>query len=84
MTKEKAWTAIYADGKLVGCVSESAAADREERRLSGLKGIDIKPATSEDLIRSRARTELTKGQIEKISAAAARMKRSGKSWRRWR
>ena len=34
---QKSWLAVYCDGLCIGIMQESAAADREKKRLLGLK-----------------------------------------------
>ena len=57
--KQKAWFAFYCDGECFGILQEGAAAEREKKRLEGLKGIEVRFARPDDFIRFRACTKLS-------------------------
>jgi hypothetical protein len=56
---QKSWLAFYCDGKCFGIIQESAAAEREKKRFLGLKGMEVRFALPDDLIRFRACTKLS-------------------------
>lgn len=56
---QKSWLAVYCDGLCIGIMQENAAADREKKRLLGLKGISISYALPADLIKFHAATKLS-------------------------
>lgn len=57
--KQKSWFAVYCDGNCIGIIQEGAAAEREKKRLSGLKGICVTFALPNDLIKFHAATKLS-------------------------
>ena len=64
---QKAWFAVYVDGSCIGIFPDSAAGQREKARLSGLKGIDVRFASSADFIKFRACTKLSSRILKTMS-----------------
>lgn len=65
--KQKHWFAVYCDVKCIGIMQGSAVAEREKKRLSGLKGIKVTFALPEDLIRFQASTKLSSRMLTVMS-----------------
>jgi len=69
--KEKIWFVVSVDGKSVGIFQEGADAEREKKRLSGLKGIKVCFARPSDLIQFNAKTVLSSRILRVMSEKSA-------------
>lgn len=64
---ESPWWTFIVDGKVVATVEETATVNRERKRLKGLRGIEIVPASAEQMIQANASTTLPKRITRRMS-----------------
>ena len=80
--EEKKWTAIFADGKLLGVLEEGHHVNRTVARLKGLAGIRIQKATPLHHAKYNTKTVLPSRICKKMKAMheqAEAAKNKGKS-----
>ncbi|WP_310601455.1 phosphoadenosine phosphosulfate reductase family protein [Desulfobulbus sp.] len=67
----KAWFVVVVDGNKIGVIQDGMGFSREKNRLSGLKGIELLPATDTDLVRFSAKTKLSSRIVSVMRKRAA-------------
>jgi len=78
--KEKSWWEVEADGKVIGIMEESGSTPGEIKRLEKLKGIEVRPATPDSLVKFRAKTAIPKSKIEQFEFAFYASERKKKKY----